>query len=515
MYREIGKMKEWLRFTILENEYWWGGAVNCGYLMPIGKDSDCCIDLNGTPGSDQYAPLFVSSKGRYLWSERSFILRAQKGQIVCEGEAEVVLEAGHGSLRGAYLAACAAHFPFSPRMPDKRFFSQPQYNTWIELATEQTSAAILRYARSILAHGMPAGILMIDEGWQEDYGVFEFNRRKIPNPRVLIDKLHAMGFSVMLWVTPITSCDGPQFLHRQRKGWLIRDRSGRIALREWWNGTSAMLDLTNPEVVAWYHEQLRSLSERYGVDGFKFDSGDAYFYRDDDLVFQPTSAREQTRLFNRIGERYPLNEFRAAWNFGGHPIVARLQDKNHSWENFGINALIPHTIVQGLLGYAYCCPDMVGGGCIDSFGEGRPLDEELFVRWAQANALMGMLQMSISPWRVLKKENAALVVEAMQLHTAMGERIYALAQHAARTGEPIVRHMAYEFPDEGLETVQGQFMLGSELLAAPVIEKGASHKTVILPKGRWQSWQGQCYDGGTELTLPVTLRDIPHFFRMG
>lgn len=57
------------------------------------------------------------------------------------------------------------------------------------------------------------------------------------------------------------------------------------------------------------------------MDGFKFDSGDAYFYRDDDILHQPTPAREQTRLLNLIGERYPLNEFRAAWNFGSHPII--------------------------------------------------------------------------------------------------------------------------------------------------------------------------------------------------
>lgn len=150
-------------------------------------------------------------------------------------------------------------------------------------------------------------------------------------------------------------------------------------------------------------------------------------------------------------------------------------------------------------------------GCFD---KGQKMDEELFVRWAQANAFMGMMQMSVSPWRVLTEENAALVVEAMKLHASLGEKCYALAQHAAKTGEPITRHMAYAFPGEGLEGVDTQFMLGDDLLAAPVLEQGAKEKNVFLPRGRWQDWKGQVWEGGRAVTLPVTLADIPHFTRL-
>ncbi len=127
---------------------------------------------------------------------------------------------------------------------------------------------------------------------------------------------------------------------------------------------------TNPEAVKWFWSELDSLTDRYEVDGFKFDAGDKYFYEDDDIIFKPTPAREQTAAFNAVGERYSFNEFRAAWKFGGRAIVARLHDKYHTWNDFGINTLIPHTILQGLCGYAYCCPDMVGGGILDCFNKG-------------------------------------------------------------------------------------------------------------------------------------------------
>ena len=92
---------------------------------------------------------------------------------------------------------------------------------------------------------------------------------------------------------------------------------------------------------------------------------------------------------------------------------------------------------------------MVGGGIIDCFGEHDELDEELFVRWAQANALMGMMQISIAPWRVLSKENTQRVIKAIKLHESFGDLFFELAQNASLNGEPIIRHMAYEFPDEG------------------------------------------------------------------
>ena len=504
-----------MQFDMLPGECWWGGCVNQGHEMPLTQESDVHMSPVGGHENDQFAPLFVSSAGRYLWSERPFELWASAGKITCAGSGDVLLSEGHGSLRGAYLAACRAHFPFTGALPEKAFFTSPQYNTWIELGTNQTQEAILRYAEQIVAHGLPAGILMIDDGWQEDYGVFEFHLRKIPRPQELIDRLHALGFQVMLWVTPMVGCAGDQFKLLRDRGFLIRDANGEVAVRSWRNGYSAVLDLTNPEAVAWYHQQLRGMMARYHVDGFKFDAGDAYFYRDDDRTFAPMTAREHARTFNEVGVCYPLNEFRAAWKFGGQPIVARLHDKYHTWDDFGLNTLIPHTIVQGLLGYAYCCPDMVGGGIIASFAEGKPLDEELFVRWAQANIYMGMMQMSIAPWRVLSAESAELVLEALKKHARLGETMLALARNAAKTGEPVVRHMAYVFPGEGFERCDTQFMLGDDLLVAPVLEKGATTRRVQLPRGSWRAWTGEVYEGGVTIELPVTIRDVPTFERVG
>lgn len=110
-------------------------------------------------------------------------------------------------------------------------------------------------------------------------------------------------------------------------------------------------------------------------------------------------------------------------------------------------SLIPNQLCQGIQGYAFTCPDMVGGGMLGSFhGEGFQLDEELFVRYAQCAALSPMIQFSAAPWRLLSPEGNRRCLEAARLHTQWAGTIIELARHAAQTGEPIYRYMAYGFP---------------------------------------------------------------------
>ena len=504
-----------LTVQMLENEYWWAGYVSRGHEMPYHKASVCSFDLNGEEGNDQFMPLMLSSKGRYIWSEDPFRADIAGGTITLYGSDDLKLYEGYENLRGAYLSACQAHFPFSGSLPAPEFFKMPQYNTWIEVGADQTTEKILAYAKGILENGMPAGVLMIDGGWHEAFGMYEeFNRRKVPDPKYLVDELHRMGFKVMVWVSPIVDAAGPVYEKIRDMGFLIRNRDGEIAIRKWWSGYSAVMDFSNPEAVSWQCEMLDSLRERYGVDGFKFDAGDGYFYEDDDIIFRPMKGRHQTAEFNKLGLYYPFNEFRAAWKFGGQAIAARLQDKFHCWDTEGLAALIPHTLAQGLSGYAYCCPDMVGGGQIADVNNGAfRYDEELFVRWAQVNALMGMMQISRSPWKALSPLYAEKVKQAIRLHASLGEEIYALAEQSAKTGEPITRHMAYAFPDEDFETVNDQFMLGDRILSAPVLTKGAVTRTVKLPKGRWQYVDGTVYEGGVTVTVPADIDTIPYFVR--
>lgn len=168
---------------------------------------------------------------------------------------------------------------------------------------------------------------------------------------------------------------------------------------------------------------------------------------------------------------------------GGQPLAQRLRDKRHDWED--LKLLIPGIIAQGLMGYQFTCPDMIGGGEYGSFLDLKTIVEELIVRSAQCSALMPMMQFSVAPWRILDKENIEICKEMADLHYKMGGEILKLAKESAFSGEPIVRNMEYVFPHEGYSEIKDQFMLGNDILVAPVLEKNTYSREIVFPSGKW------------------------------
>ena len=389
-------------------------------------------------------------------------------------------------------------------------FQAPQYNTWIEMPYRPTQDGVLAYARGLLAAGLPPGVLMIDDRWSPAYGTWTFDPISFPRPAEMVGQLQDLGFSVMLWLVPFVSPDTATFRSLEEQGFLVRDARGRPAIRRWWNGYSAVLDATHPGAVGWLHDRLDALVTEHGIDGFKFDGGDLWSYLDNDLTVAGTDAVGQSEAWGRVGLKYPFNEYRACWKLGGQPLAQRLHDKPPTWGAGGLASLIPDSIAQGLIGHPFICPDMVGGGELSVF-EKVGVDAELFVRYAQCAALFPMMQFSVSPSRVLDRQHLAATVSAVALHQKLVPDILRLAKHAARTGDPILRPLAYHH--RGYEAVVDQFLLGEDILAAPVLVKGATVRTVTLPPGCWIGPDGARYDGPVVIEVPVTLTSIPWFRR--
>ena len=156
---------------------------------------------------------------------------------------------------------------------------------------------------------------------------------------------------------------------------------------------------------------------------------------------------------------------------------------------------------------------MIGGGDYISFQPGAELDEKLIVRSCQAHALMPMMQFSVAPWRVLSKENMEICRKFANLHKEFGPYILELARNAAKTGEPIVRYMEYEFPNQGFEEVKDQFMLGPRYLVAPVLAE-ADEREVSLPAGEWKDDLGKVWKGGQTIKIDVPIDRLPYFEKL-
>lgn len=521
-------MKYKLSFDLLPGEAWYGANINDGWKLPVTEKSKIKTDTRYISSYNQASPLWLSSKGRYLWSDSGYLVKWNKGSAVCVSEkSEIKLYDGFENLRGAYLAACKAHFPFDGRLPHKMMFSTPQYCTWIHLATNQNENDIIDFAKGILAAGMTVGELIIDDGWQKDFGEWEFHPNKFKNPKRMVDMLHEMGFKVILWICPFVAPTVEFYDFMMENKMLVRNCFGKIAYRKWWNGRHPVLDLSNPKSVEWFKAAADRLINEYGIDGFKQDAGDAYFYKDNDCTFRRgVDANDQCYLWAETARDYEFNELRACFKGGGWGITQRLADKTHSWDKNGLNTLIPNALLQGLCGYPYSCPDMIGGGEISSFKrkdgntfsidkEENEFDNELLIRWCQCSALMPMMQYSFAIWKMKNSEARKVCISCASLHQKYSDIIISLADYASKTGEPIIRSLEYQYPNQGYEAVQDTFMLGESILVAPVVKKGDRHKTLQLPEGKWRYVPDSAeYIGGKTVTVAAPLDVLPIFEKL-
>lgn len=425
------------------------------------------------------------------------------------------------SLAKAREAAAQQFFPASGKLPDELLFSKPQYNTWIELTYNQNQEDVLKYAKAIIDNGFEPGVLMIDDTWQEDYGLWKFHPGRFPDPKGMMKQLHAMGFKVMLWICPFVSPDQAQLVKSlmKDKALLMQKKVDATtwktatdpAVIRWWNGYSALLDFTNPAAVKWFDGELDRLVKDFGVDGFKLDAGDMQFYPPDALGMEQVTPNKHCELFARFGLRFPLNEYRACWKMAGQPLAQRLHDKNHSWDD--VAKLIPHMLTEGLAGYTFSCPDLIGGGNYVSFLDHAKIDQDMLVRSAQIHALMPMMQFSVAPWRVLDAAHLAAVKKAVNIRASLTPRILELARESAKSGAPIVSPLEYVFPNQGFENIHDQFMLGETILVAPMVRPGTTRQ-LVLPVGEWLGDDGRTLIGGKTHILDVPLDRIPWFLKV-
>ena len=511
------------KFTMQPGEGWRGAATHFGTQMPYDKDTKLEIDLRKTNYYNQYSSLLLSNRGRVIWCDAQAKFTFADGVITVEAEKPAVLSEAGATLRDAFKYASRAYFPPSGKTPDLAFFAAPQYNTWIELTYNQNEKDILAYAQSMLDNGCPPGVLMIDDTWQAAYGDWNFDGRRFSDPKGMVKKLHDQGFKVILWMCPWVSMDSPAYrlltrgidpfkVERFPIGGLYRDAKGKVVPVEWWNGVSAMLDFTDPRGREWFKGELDRLVADYGVDGFKLDGGALQRYPGLTPFKKGTPTCEQSNGFAEFSLMYPVCEYRHAWNYGGKPVVMRLDDKNHVWKD--VQALIPNLIAGGLIGCSFMCPDMVGGGNYCSFLPGFNFQEELFIRSAQVHALCGQMQFSASPWRVLSPKGQQIIRDLVKMRQEkFAAKFVALAQECGKTGEPMIRHLDYMYPGQGYGKVDDQFVMGDFLMVAPQVRKGATSRDVLVPPGRWTADDGTVVEGPVRITVQTPLERLPYFVR--
>ena len=524
------------RIKMLSGECWFGGTAEDGTFMPIDESSRFDGDFRKVCPNETM-PMYVSTAGRVIWADAPFGYDIHDGEIVLtfDGEAKVTVTEAGESLRDAFLYARKTYIPYEGRRLKREFFKKVQYNTWVECLYRPTEEHLLRYAETIIENGFEPGILIIDEGWHGRYGCWDFDRTAFPHPKEMVEKLHAMGFKVMLWVVPFVCADGEKFIkavmdsnekhleNDPEKLLFIRraDDPSEVAIFHWWNGYSAMLDMSNETDQRFVAEQLEYLMNEYGIDGFKFDGGAIVSYSAcvTGATYKSHTAHELNRYWNEFASKYEYHEIKDTYCGAGIATIQRLADRAHRWHGSswslrsqGLDSIVPNSLLQGLIGHPFICPDMVGGGSWTDFLPGKPIDGELFVRWAQASAFFPMMQYSKAPWSCLSDEHCRLVLEAGRLHNSITDEICEMVGRAEISGEPILRTLEYNYPHCGYEHITDEFMLEDRWLVAPVVVKGARSRTVVIPDGEWVADDGKVYTRG-EYEIDAPLERLIRFYK--
>lgn len=394
---------------------------------------------------------------------------------------------------------------------DELVFTHPIWSTWAVFKKSISYKIVLEYANKILAEGFKSCQFEIDDDWTPRYGDNEFDKNKFPNPAEMVRELKNIGFRVTLWVHPFASATSSSV---KQDYWLRNYKGGYTT---WWNGIGKCLDVTNPKAREWYTKILQDLMAEVGVDSYKFDAGEVNWLPSSYTAHQTMATPNEypglyAQMCYEIEPKLKAQEVRVGVGTQRLPIFIRMMDKESSWgyEN-GLKTLIPHALTFGLIGYPFVLPDMVGGNAYN----GMP-DRELYIRWIEANALLPCVQISIPPWQY-DEEVVRISKKMLQLHERYAPLIIQLAKESTQNGYPIVRPLWWIDPlDVTCQTLDSEFMLGDNLLVAPVLDPGMLKRAIYLPKGNWQcQLTNKTLEGGLWYDdYEVMLDDLPHFLKI-
>lgn len=475
-------------------------------------DSAVEVGINQPPADYPRFNWTFAPEGRGAFSDRPFLNNGHgDGLFTFKGRA---LDMKFSFSENAVEAhrRLVEHFGHPRQTPPDDLFANPTWTTWARHKSAIDQDVVLHFASEIIRHDYPFNVLEIDDRWQVHYGDLAFDPLRFPHPRRMIDELHASGFKVTAWVIPFLEPQSQAFADGASNGWLVRTADGLPYPVPWWQGSGGLLDVTNPSALEWFFGRLRQLQSQTGLDGFKFDAGEACFLPANAVTHRGIHPNEYTRIYvDAVAERYRLTEVRAAWRNQSAPVFFRQWDKTTSWGlDNGLHSVLTGILALGLTGYPFILPDMVGGNEYE-----EKADAELMIRWTQLNALLPAVQFSLPPWEY-GSESAELCRRYASLHVEFAPRILEIAKEAARTGAPIVRPVFWLAPnDERALACDDEFLLGDGILVAPVVSPGQRARDIYLPPGQWRDCRTQELFKGPRVlgAYPAPLDVLPFFER--
>lgn len=359
--------------------------------------------------------------------------------------------------------------------------------------------------------------------------VFNWNYDKFPDPQAFGQTFTNQNVEIVANIKPSLMLNHPLLDEVLAFNGFITDANGQPLKIQFWDDQGYYLDFTNPKTIAWWQRQIKTQLLDNHIHCTWNDNNEFEIWDNDATVYGFNGERQ---LFNDYRAVMPLLMSMASREIQQHTtdtdypyIISRsgcagmakyvqtwTGDNATSWETLEYN----NYMAQGLsLSGVHNFGHDIGG-----FSGPKP-DPELFLRWVQNGIFYP--RFSIHSWNSDATVNEpwmhpsvlAEVKDAMLLHERLIPYFDKLQQRSHQEFEAIVRPTFYDF-EHDFTTLNdtSTWMLGPDLLVAPIVTSGQQQKSIYLPDngtGWIDFFTQRYYDGGQTITIPVTLSTIPIF----
>ena len=423
-----------------------------------------------------------------------------------------------------------------PAVPPRWAFAPQQWrNVW------NSSDEVRGDASEMRTRKIPGSVMWIDNPWQTGYNTFVVDETRFVGPQQLIADLTAQGYKVLFWSTPYVG-KTPELAADRMEGiqnrFFVTDDSGITVDWPWQNGPGAMVDFTRPGATAWWRQRIDRVVS-IGASGFKLDFGEELVPDlAGTLVPFLLAGGDNSSHHNRYAAGYhdaylgalpPGDGFvitrAGAWGEQATNTAIWPGDLDSDFSEHGVIRAgkrniggLPTAISRGLSlavsGYPFYGSD-IGGF------KGFPTTEAL-IRWAEYASLGTIMQLggggkSHNPWDTTLFDPGAEAIYRTyaELHMLLNPLLWTLAQRAGTHGTPVTSPARFM---HDCACDDAMFLLGTDILVAPVVTPGATTRTVVLPPGLWvERTTGTITPGNGRdaITVAAPLDALPIWYRGG
>ncbi len=401
----------------------------------------------------------------------------------------------------------------------------------------QAQETITNFAREARQRQLPISAIHLGSGYTAGEDglryAFNWNTDRFPNRDDFFSDLKGMGFHTCANIKPVLLTGHASFEKAREAGWFVRSGDGGAAIEAFWGGKGASLDFTNAATVSFWKEGVGTSVLGAGFDAVWNDNNEAELWDEDatlegfgnslpGMLCRPVHALLMTRASYEATLAATPDERPYTISRAGPIGIARYGE---TWS--GDNRTSWHTLKWNLrqgLSMSLSGMPLVGHD-VGGF-DGPPPDSELLVRWFQMMALHPRCVMNSwkpqhnnipnLPW--MHEDVFEHIRDALTLRYRFLPLIYSLVWKAHMSGSPIIAPAFYHFDDEECRKDTDTFMLGSEVLAAPVVYPGQTTIKAYLPEviGGWFDFHtNRQFAGGSVIEVEAPLERLPLFIRTG